>query len=50
MVVLVIVKDLVKIISYYFASGIILKRLKKFIIVVLYKKEKKITLSQAVIN
>jgi len=38
---LVIVKDLVKIISYYFISGIILKSLKKFIIVVLYKERKK---------
>jgi len=40
-VVLVIIKDLAKVISYYFASGIILKRLKEFIIMVLYKEGKK---------
>jgi len=40
-VILIIVKDLVEIVSYYFTSGIILKSLKEFIIIVLYKKEKK---------
>jgi len=39
--VLVIVKDLAKITSYYFASGIILKSLNKFINIVLHKKGKK---------
>jgi len=39
---LVIIKDLAKIASYYFASGIILKSLKIFIIVVLYKERKKL--------
>jgi len=38
---LVIVKDLVKVASYYFASGIILKSLKEFITVVLHKEGKK---------
>jgi len=38
---LVIVKDLAKITSYCFASGIILKSLKEFITVVLYKEGKK---------
>jgi len=38
---LVIIKDLAEIASYYFASGIILKSLKKFITVVLYKEKKK---------
>jgi len=37
-VALVIIKDLVKITSYYFASRIILKSLKEFITVVLYKE------------
>ena len=41
MVVLVIIKDLAKIASYYFANKIILKSLKKSIIVVLRKEEKK---------
>jgi len=41
MVALVIIKDLVKVASHYFANGIILKSLKKFIIVVLYKERKK---------
>jgi len=40
-VVLVIVKDLVKVTSYYFASGIILKIFKIFITVVLCKKGRK---------
>jgi len=40
-IVLIIVKDLVEVVSYYFANGIILKSLKKFIIVVLHKKGKK---------
>jgi len=38
---LVIVKNLAKIASYYFASRIILKSLKEFITVVLYKERKK---------
>jgi len=38
---LVIVKNLAKVASYYFASKIILKSLKKFITVVLYKEGKK---------
>jgi len=38
---LVIVKDLAEVASYYFASRIILKSLKKFITVVLYKEGKK---------
>jgi len=40
-VILVIVKDLIKTTSYYFASGIIPKSLKKFITIMLYKKGKK---------
>jgi len=40
-VVLIIIKDLVEITSRCLASGIILKRLKKSIIVVLHKKGKK---------
>jgi len=40
-VVLVIVKDLVEIASYYFTNRIILKSPKEFIIVVLRKEEKK---------
>jgi len=40
MVVLVIIKDLAKIASYYFANKIILKSLKKFIIVALCKEKK----------
>ena len=41
MVVLIIVKDLIKIINNYFINKIILKSFKEFIIVVLYKKGKK---------
>jgi len=41
MVTLVIIKDLIKVASYYFANGIILKSLKKSIIVVLRKEGKK---------
>ena len=37
----VIAKDLVEVASYCFASGIILKSLKEFITVVLYKEKKK---------
>jgi len=37
-VALIIIKDLAEIASYYFASGIIPKRLKKSIIIVLRKK------------
>jgi len=40
-VVLVIIKDLAETASYCFASGIILKRLKEFITVVLRKEGKK---------
>jgi len=40
-VILIIIKDLTEVASYYFASKIILKRLKKSIIVVLYKEGKK---------
>jgi len=40
-VALAIIKDLAKTASHYFTSGIILKHLKKFIIVVLHKKGKK---------
>jgi len=40
-VVLVIIKNLVKVTNYCFASGIILKRFKKFIIMVLCKEGKK---------
>jgi len=39
--VLIITKDLIKVASYYFTNGIILKNLKEFIIVVLHKKGKK---------
>jgi len=39
MVILIIIKDLTKTASYYFVSGIILKSLKKFIIIVLHKKK-----------
>jgi len=38
---LVIIKDLAEVASYYFTSRIILKSLKKFITVVLYKERKK---------
>jgi len=38
---LVITKNLIEAASYCFTSGIILKSLKKFITVVLYKEEKK---------
>jgi len=38
---LIIVKDLIKVASHYFASGIILKSLKEFITIVLYKEGKK---------
>jgi len=38
---LIIVKDLIKVASYYFASRIILKSLKKSITIVLYKEKKK---------
>jgi len=38
MVVLIIIKDLVEITSYYFVSRIILKSFKFFIIIVLYKE------------
>jgi len=41
-VILIIVENLAEITSYCFASGIILKSLKKFITVVLYKEEKKL--------
>ena len=44
-VVLIIIKDLIEAASYYFASRIILKRLKEFITVVLYKEGKKTTFS-----
>jgi len=40
-IILVIIKDLAKIISYYFINRIILKSFKKSIIIVLYKKGKK---------
>jgi len=40
-VALVIVKDLVKVVSYYFTSKTILKSLKEFIIMVLRKEGKK---------
>jgi len=45
-VALVIAKDLIKIISYYFTNGIVLKSFKKFIIIVLCKKERKIPFRQ----
>jgi len=38
---LIIIKDLVKVASYYFTSKIILKSLKEFITIVLYKEGKK---------
>jgi len=41
MIVLVIVKDLIKVTNNYFTNGIILKSLKKFIIMVLRKERKK---------
>jgi len=41
MVALIIIKNIIKIISYYFINKIILKGFKKFIIIVLYKKGKK---------
>jgi len=40
-VVLAIIKDLIKVASYYFANRIILKSLKEFITIVLYKERKK---------
>jgi len=42
---LIIIKDLIKIASYYFTNRTILKNLKEFITVVLRKEGKKITLS-----
>jgi len=42
MVVLIIIKDLVEVISYYFINGIILKSFKEFIIMVLRKEGKKL--------
>ena len=39
-IVLIITKDLAEVVNYYFINKIILKSLKKFIIVVLYKKKK----------
>ena len=39
--VLVIAKDLIKVVNYCFTNRIILKSLKKFIIIVLRKKRKK---------
>jgi len=44
MVILIIIKDFIKLTSYYFISKIILKSLKKFIIIVLPKEKKKTTL------
>jgi len=44
MVTLIIIKDLVKVVSYYFANRIILKNFKEFITIVI-RKEKKNTLS-----
>jgi len=44
-VVLVIIKNLIKIASNYFINKIILKSFKKFIIIVLRKKKRKITSS-----
>ena len=41
MVILIIIKDLIKAVSYCLASGIILKCFKEFIIIVLRKKRKK---------
>jgi len=41
MVALVIIKDLVEVVSYYFTNGIIPESLKEFITVVLRKKGKK---------
>ena len=41
MIALIIVKNLIKVTSYYFTNGTILKSLKKFIIIVLRKKGKK---------
>jgi len=40
-VILIIIKDLIKIANYYFINGTILKSLKEFIIIVLRKKGKK---------
>jgi len=40
-VALIIIKDLVEVASRYFASRIILKRLKEFIIIVYVKRKKK---------
>jgi len=40
-VILVIIKDLIKVTNYYFVNGIILKNFKKSITVALYKKRKK---------
>jgi len=40
-VALVIIKDLVKVASYYFTNRIILESLKESITIVLYKKRKK---------
>jgi len=44
-IVLIIIKDLIEIASHCFASKIILKSLKEFIIIVLYKKKKEKLLS-----
>jgi len=40
-VILIIIKDLVKVASNYFTNKTILKSLKEFITIVLYKKRKK---------
>jgi len=40
-IILIIIKDLIKVTSYYFASKIILKSFKEFIIVILHKEGKK---------
>ena len=40
-VILIIIKNLIKVASYYFTRRIILKNFKKFIVMVLYKKRKK---------
>jgi len=39
-VVLIIAKDLIKIVNYYFTNRTILKSLKEFITMVLYKEKK----------
>ena len=41
-IILIIVKNLIEVVNYYFISRIILKSLKEFIIIVLHKEKKRL--------